>query len=206
VGGLDLTKRIGYFGGTFDPPHIGHQVLASEALYQAELDSLMWILTPKPPHKSNQSLSSEEHRLAMLQMMIKLSPQFSISQIDMDRDPPHYAADTVEMLKKQDPYIELVYLVGEDSLRDLSSWYQPERFLDNIDQLCVARRPGISVNLDEISPNLPGLKDKVVYLTGTMLQVSSSLIRKRVFQNAPYKHLVIPEVHQYIEGNNLYRE
>lgn len=199
-------SKIGYFGGTFGPPHLGHQVLASEALYQVKLDSLKWILTPHPPHKDNRSLSSEKHRLEMLQLMIKNCPEFSLSRIDLDRDPPHYAADTVALLKKQDPSAELIYLVGEDSLRDLTSWYQPHRFLDNIDQLCVARRPGISVDVDEITQTLPGLEGKVIYLTKTMLQISSSLIRTRIRQNAPYKHFVIPEVFQYIEKNKLYRD
>ena len=198
--------KIGYFGGTFDPPHLGHQILASEALYQVQLDSLKWILTPNPPHKENQSLCSEEHRLAMLQLTIQRFPEFSLSRIDLDRAPPHYAADTVALLKLQDPSNELIYLVGEDSLRDLTSWYKPQRFLENIDQLCVARRPGISVDLDEISQNLPELNSKVVYLSEMMVQISSSLIRSRISQNAPYKHLVIPEIYQYIEENDLYRE
>ena len=201
-----MVMKIGYFGGTFDPPHLGHQVMASEALYQLQLDSLLWILTPNPPHKDNQSLSLEKDRLEMLQLMIESFPQFSLSRIDLDRDPPHYAADTVELLKKQDPSTELVYLIGEDSLRDLSGWYDPERFLKNIDQLCVARRPGISIDLDTITQNLPGLKDKVVYLSKTMFQISSSLIRSRIHQNAPYRHFVIPEVYQYIEDHHLYRE
>jgi nicotinate-nucleotide adenylyltransferase len=196
--------KIGYFGGTFDPPHLGHQVLASEAFYQVKLDSLKWILTPHPPHKENRSLSSEKHRLEMLQLMIEKYPEFSLSRIDLDRDPPHYAADTVALLKEQDPSAELVYLIGEDSLRDLSSWYQPQRFLENIDKLCVARRPGISVDLDGITQTLPGLKGKVVYLSETMMQISSSLIRNRIRQNAPYRHLVTPEVFQYIKENNLY--
>jgi nicotinate-nucleotide adenylyltransferase len=198
--------KIGYFGGTFDPPHLGHQILASEALYQLNLDSLKWILTPNPPHKDNQMLGAEKDRLAMLQFMLNPFPEFSLSRIDLDRDPPHYAADTVEMLKNQNPEAKLIYLVGEDSLSDLTNWYDPERFLVNIDQLCVARRPGFSVELEEIQKKLPGLMGKVIYLSETMLQISSSQIRKRIQQSAPYRHLVIPEVFQYIEENDLYKE
>jgi len=196
--------KIGYFGGTFDPPHLGHQILAAEALFQLELDYVQWILTPSPPHKTNQEITSVEHRIEMLQAAFVDYPKFILSRIDLDRKPPHYAADTVELLKEQEPSSTLIYIIGEDSLRDLPKWYEPSRFLESIDQLCVARRPKISVDLSQLDQSLPGIKSKVVYLDNFQLQISSSIIRERIISNAPYQHLVAPSVYNYLNTNQIY--
>ena len=196
--------KVAYFGGTFDPPHLGHQILAAEALYQLDLDYVCWILTPNPPHKNKLGISSVENRLKMLQAAFDDYPKFTLSRIDLDRDPPHYTADTVELLKKQDSSSTLTYINGEDSLRDLPNWYAPNRFLENIDQLCVARRPNVSVDLSELDLSLPGIKSKVVFLENFKLQISSSIIRKRIISNAPYKHLVSPGVYNFINSNQIY--
>jgi nicotinate-nucleotide adenylyltransferase len=196
--------KIGYFGGTFDPPHLGHQLLAGEAFYQLKLDSLHWILTPSPPHKGNQSVTPDQHRLEMLQRMIQEYPDFSISRIDLDREPPHYAADTVELLKKRKPDVDLVYIIGEDSLRDLPDWYQPDRFLAFVDQLCVARRPNITVDLNHLTQIFPDLKQKLFFLSGTMMQISSSMIRDRIKNGGAYRHLVTTHVYEYINNNHPY--
>ncbi len=196
--------KIGYFGGTFDPPHLGHQILASEALFQLDLDFVRWILTPSPPHKTTQEISSIEHRIEMLQTAFDDYPKFALSRIDLDRNPPHYAADTVGLLKEQDSSSTLIYIIGEDSLRDLPNWYAPARFLEHIDQLCVARRPDVSVDLSELDQTLPGIKNKVVFLTNFKLQISSSIIRERITSNAPYQHLVAPGVYSYINTNHIY--
>jgi len=196
--------KIGYYGGTFDPPHLGHQILASEAIFQLELDYVHWILTPLPPHKSDQEISSVEDRIKMLQAAFDDFPKFKLSRIDLDRNPPHYAADTVELIKKQDSATTLIYIIGEDSLRDLPSWYAPDRFLKYIDQLCVARRPNISVDLSQLDKKLPGIESKIVFLENFALQISSSIIRERIMTNAPYQHLVAPGVYKFINTNQLY--
>lgn len=197
--------KIGYFGGTFDPPHLGHVILATEAFYQLELDSLWWILTPFPPHKNKMPITPVEIRLEMLKLVVDEHPGFDISLVDLNRDPPHYAADTVEILRAENPSSKLVYLIGEDSLYDLPGWYVPNRFLANIDQLAVALRPQINTDLPELERSLPGLREKIYYLSDTMLQISSSFIRERIRNNGPVKHLLHPEIYQYLDENNLYR-
>ena len=139
-----------YFGGTFDPPHLGHIILASEAIYQLGLEQINWIITPDPPHKKGRVITPQEHRLEMLKRVIDRYQGFNISEVDMRRPPPHYAADTVEILKDQDPDHELVYLIGEDSLCDLPDWHQPDRFLSKVDQLAVYSRTGYQADLDQI--------------------------------------------------------
>ena len=198
--------KIGYFGGTFDPPHLGHIILATEAFYQLELDSLEWILTPLPPHKNNLPITPVEVRLEMLKLAVGKHSGFEISLVDLDRDPPHYAADTVEILRAENPTSKLVYLIGEDSLFDLPDWYAPARFLANVDQLAVALRPNINSDLTKLESSLPGLREKIYYLSDTMLQISSSFIRERIKNNAPVRHLLDPEVYQYLDEKNLYQQ
>ncbi len=198
--------KIGYFGGTFDPPHLGHIILAAEAFYQLELDSLQWILTPFPPHKNNLPITPVEVRLEMLKLAVGKHPGFEISLVDLNRDPPHYAADTVEILRAENPTSKLIYLIGEDSLVDLPDWYAPTRFLANVDQLVVALRPQINSDLTKLESSLPALREKIYYLSDAMLQISSSFIRERIKNNAPVRHLLDPEVYQYLDENNLYQQ
>lgn len=197
-------RVIGYFGGTFDPPHLGHEMLAGEALFQLSLDAVMWLITPDPPHKIEREITPVQSRLDMLKIVTDRYDEFAISEVDLQRSSPYYAADTVEIIKKQHSEVELVYIIGEDSLQDLPDWYQPERFLSTIDHLAVAPRPGINSDLTALDLKLPGLKEKTVFLTGIMVEISSSLIRERIKEGAPYDHFLFQGVADYIKSNHLY--
>ena len=91
-------EQIGLFGGTFDPPHLGHLILASEAYSQLGLNRLLWILTPDPPHKQDQVITPVEHRLAMVNLAIQDNAKFELSRVELDRPGPHYTLDTVETI------------------------------------------------------------------------------------------------------------
>lgn len=199
-------SKVGYLGGTFDPPHLGHAILAGEALCQLGLDEVMWLITPDPPHKLGREITPVRTRLEMLRLVTSRYDRFSISEVDLERDPPYYAADTVEILKNQQPGMELVYIIGEDSLDDLPKWYQPERFLAAIDQLAVAPRPGFNANLDALDKKLTGLQAKTVYLANVMVEISSSLIRARIGQRSHFQHFLAQEVAEYIEKYSLYQD
>ncbi len=205
MGRVNQTEKIGYFGGTFDPPHLGHIILAVEAYYQLQLDSLRWILTPDPPHKYFQPITPVETRLEMLSRVFQEYPIFELSRVDIDRDPPYFAADTAEILREQHPNTQLVYIIGEDSLHDLPKWIDPDRFLKYIDQLAVAPRPEITTDLNELEAVLPGILDKTRFLSKVTIQISSSLIRERIITNGPYKHFLSPPVAEFIEIENLYQ-
>jgi nicotinate-nucleotide adenylyltransferase len=116
------TPRIGLFGGTFDPPHIGHLILASEASHQFNLSKLLWMLTPDPPHKQGQRVTPVEHRIAMAECCVFDNPVFQLSRMELDRPGPHYTVDTVDLILQQDPGSENILLLGGDSLRDLPTW------------------------------------------------------------------------------------
>jgi nicotinate-nucleotide adenylyltransferase len=106
--------RLGILGGTFDPPHIGHLVLASEAQAQLDLGQVLWVLTPSPPHKQDQPITPLQHRQDMLLAALGDDPSFRFSRVDIERKPPHYAVDTVQLLQARYPDAELVYLMGGD--------------------------------------------------------------------------------------------
>jgi nicotinate-nucleotide adenylyltransferase len=196
--------RVGYFGGTFDPPHLGHIILAAEANFRLGLDEFRWIITPEPPHKRNRIITPVKNRLEMLQLIVSEYEMFAISEVDLKRDPPHYAADTVEILKADDPSSELVYIIGEDSLKDLPEWYDYSRFLAVIDQLAIAPRPQITTDLDQLERVMPGLIDKTVFIPDVMIDISSSLIRDRIREGAPFQHFLPDCVADYIKKHRLY--
>jgi len=198
------NPRVGYFGGTFDPPHLGHIILAAEAKYYLGLDEFRWVITPEPPHKKGRSITPVKYRLDMLKLVVADQMMFEISEVDIQRIPPHYAADTVEILKNQQPSAELVYIIGEDSLKDLPDWYETSRFISAIDQLAVAPRPEVSADLDQLDRILPGLSDKIIFIPDVLIDISSSMIRERVREGAPFEHFLIDSVADYIKMNQLY--
>jgi len=198
-------KKIGYFGGTFDPPHLGHLIIAREAYYQLDLDLLRWVLTPDPPHKLNRKITPVDLRMNMLELAIDGDSGFEISTIDIDRKAPHYAADTVELIKKEEPDDELVYIIGEDSLRDLTDWRDVERFLSFVDLLAVAPRPDVATDLAELEARFSGLTKKVKFLNNVQVEISSSMIRARIKKQAPYQHFLPISVVDYLVENRIYQ-
>jgi nicotinate-nucleotide adenylyltransferase len=198
-------QRIGLFGGTFDPPHLAHLLLASEAAYQFELARALWVLTPNPPHKDNDPITALAHRLAMLELAIADNPVFELSRLELDRPGPHYSLDTIKLLAAQEPDAEITLLIGGDSLNDLPTWRSPSDLLAAVRQIGVMRRPGDSVDLSALEEKLPGLSDKVKFVDTLLQDISSTEIRRRVRSGEPYRYYVLPAVYEYILEHRLYR-
>ncbi len=196
--------RVGYFGGTFDPPHLGHIILAAEVKHFLGLERIRWIITPEPPHKKDRAISPVQDRLKMLELVVAKLEMFEICEVEIQRDPPHFAADTVEILRRENPSESLVYIIGEDSLKDLPDWHETNRFLAAIDQLAVAPRPEISTDLEQLERVIPGLTEKIIFIPNVMLEISSSVIRDRVQGGAPFEHFLMDSVTEYIVKNKLY--
>ncbi|MFH1524500.1 MAG: nicotinate-nucleotide adenylyltransferase [Chloroflexota bacterium] len=196
---------IGIFGGTFDPPHLGHLTLAAEARAQLSFDRLLWVLTPDPPHKQNQPIAPLEHRLAMLKLAIADNPSFEFSTVEMDRPGPHYAVDTVKILADQNPGSELVHLMGGDSLRDLPTWYHPTAFIAACHLIGVMRRPGDAIDLPALEKVLPGLTGKIRFVEAPLLDIAAREIRVRVAEGRPFREFLPSGVYVYIVEHNLYR-
>ena len=206
MAGLAVSpRRLGIFGGTFDPPHIGHLILAAEARDQLNLDLTVWVLTPDPPHKQGSEIASLEHRLAMVELAIADDPGFFLSHVDIDRPGPHYAVDTVGLLRQQYPDDELIYLMGGDSLQDLPHWYQPEALLEALDGVGVMRRPGDEIDLSELFDALPMLADKLSFVTAPLLEISAKQIRRRVTDRRAFRYYLPPEVYRYVLAQGLYQ-
>jgi nicotinate-nucleotide adenylyltransferase len=199
-------SRIGLFGGTFDPPHIGHLILASEAAYQFNLSKLLWMLTPDPPHKQNQPVTPVDHRIAMTQYCVHSNPSFELSRIELDRPGPHYTVDTVDLILQQQPGAEIVLLLGGDSLRDLPTWRNHIELVSKVHQIGVMHRPGDSFDSSTLFTHIPGLEKKLVFLEALLHTLSSHEIRRRVGRNIPYQYYVLPHIYQYIRDHKLYQD
>ena len=199
-----MTQRLGIFGGTFDPPHLGHLILASEALTKLKLTRLLWVLTSIPPHKIGQPISQIADRLAMLKLALKDEPEFEISTIDMDRPGPQYMLDTLNLLAVQYPNSELIPLIGGDSLRDLPVWHKPIDLVAACHQIGVMRRPGDLIDLSQLELQIPGLTDKVRFVDAPLLEIASHEIRQRVVEGLPFRYYLLPSVYEYIIAHKLY--
>ena len=199
-------QTIGIFGGTFDPPHLGHQILAAEAYAQLGLDRLLWVLTPDPPHKQGQSITPLKHRLAMVRLAIDADPQFELSSVEIDRPGPQYVVDTVKIIAEQNPGANLIYLMGGDSLRDLPLWHRPADFVAACHAIGVVRRPGDAIDLQALENRFPGLTVKVRFVQAPLLDIAAHEIRTRVAGGRPFRYFLPPRVYRYIVKHKLYRQ
>ncbi len=196
--------RLGVFGGTFDPPHLGHLILAAECLDQLGLDRLLWVLTPDPPHKQGQSITPLSLRLEMIQAALGDNPAFELSTVEIDRPGPHFAVDTVQILKNQFPGWEVDYLIGGDSLHDLPTWRNPMGLIAQVTALGVMRRPGDAVDLSTLELILPGVTRKVRFVEAPLLEISSSQIRQRIQDGRVYRYYLPKAVYEIIQKHHLY--
>ena len=202
---MSETKRIGVFGGTFDPPHFGHLILAAEAQYQLKLDLLLFVLTPDPPHKQGFQLTRLEDRVAMLSAAIADHEGFELSTVDIDRPGPHYTADTLKLLRQQYPDDILIYLMGGDSLVGLPhDWDKQTEFIENCDLIGVMRRPQDELNLAPIEAAYPGIGEKIEFIEAPLLEIASSQIRRRVREGRPFCFYLPEAVRRVIAERGIY--
>jgi len=199
-------KRIGVFGGTFDPPHVGHLILAMEASDQLNLDQILWVLAPDPPHKQGKKITSINVRIRMVKAAIDDDPGFTFSYVDIDRPGPHYVLDTMNLIRNEFPDNELVFLMGGDSLHDLPKWHKPKEFILVCDKIGVMRRPGEQIDFRDLKDVLPGISNKVEFINAPLLEISSNLIRYLISSKKPYRYYLPFEVYKIIEEMHLYRE
>jgi nicotinate-nucleotide adenylyltransferase len=200
---VERRERIGVLGGTFDPVHNGHLRIADTLRTALNLDRVLWVPAGRPPHKSDQIVSSDRDRLAMLDLALAGSATDEISTIDIDRSGPSYTADTLEILAGRFPSARLFFLMGEDSLRDLPTWHDPERIL-RVAELAVAGRPGVETDLESLELQVPGVGKHVHVVPTKEIAISSSDIRRRVRESQPVGGLVPAIVEAYIRDNGLY--
>ena len=196
--------RLGILGGTFDPPHIAHLVMADQARSQLGLSCVLLVPAGQPPHKRGRPVTPIEHRLAMTQLAIAGDPSLALSRVEVDRPGPHYTADTLALLRAAHPEDEFYLLIGSDSLRDLTAWRDPARVVAQA-RLAVMRRLDAELNIPRLESALPGISARVEWLDAPWLDISSHDIQRRVRAGLSIRHLVPAAVEQYIVEYGLYR-
>ena len=197
--------RIGVFGGTFDPPHLAHLILAEEARYQLNLERVLWVLTPISPLKPDSKITPVKQRLELLEAALTENPAFEVSRVDIDRPPPHFAFETLKILNESYSKGELVYLMGGDSLRDLPKWEHPAELIESCHVLGVMRRQGDEIDIANLEKVIPDIRTKVRWIDAPILEISGSQIRDRLKHGEPVRYFLVPAVYQIISDQKLYQ-
>jgi nicotinate-nucleotide adenylyltransferase len=195
--------KLGLLGGTFNPPHLAHLVCAQEALVHLGLDRVIWIPVYEPPHKDVEAEPGVEHRIELCRAAVAGDPRFEVSRIEADVPGRSYTVDTLRRLHGSRPEDELTFIVGGDMAHALPTWHEPEAVL-SLATLGVAEREG--VRRADITERLAGLAgaDRIRFFDMPRLDISSSMIRRRVALGRPIRYLVPDAVASYIAAEGLY--
>jgi nicotinate-nucleotide adenylyltransferase len=199
--------KVGILGGTFDPIHLGHLLMAESARETLDLRQVLFVPAGDPPHKQELPITPACHRQAMVELALAHNPYFQLCSVDLDRSGPHYSTETVQLIQKRhDLPPELCYfIIGSDSLQDLPTWHRPTELI-KICHLAVARRPGASPDLTSLEASLPGLNDQLTWVEMPLVGISASDIRARVRAGQSIRYHVPDEVRKYIQEHQLYRK
>jgi nicotinate-nucleotide adenylyltransferase len=189
-------RRIGIFGGTFDPPHKGHIAIAEQAKKQLGLDCVYFVPAYIPPHKHQHLSISARHRLKMMKLAVSSKKESKVSTIELKRQGISYTVDTLQAFKQRFPKTELVLIIGADNLVQFNSWKSPKTILQLV-SLAVYKRKGFSLSLKNSTIDF-------ILLKGRMLRISSTEIRNRIEKGFPIRALVPNPIVAYIKRHSLY--
>ena len=193
------ARRVGVFGGTFDPPHLGHLAIAAWACDALALDRVLFVPAGQPPHKRGRKRTAARHRLAMIRLAVRGNPKFKVSTWELERRGPSFTIDTLEHLAKTRG-VQLHLVVGADSLDDFRTWKRPDAILA-LARLAVAGRPGSGARGDRWAAGT----GRVDWIGNPLVEVSSTLVRERTRAGYSCRYLVPDRVWNYIERHRLYR-
>ena len=199
--------KTGVLGGTFDPVHNGHIMIAGEAMRELNLDEVLFVPTAQTPLKEDVLITPMEHRVRMVELATDGISGFRLSRIDIDREGTSYTVDTLELLKGE-PGVdrELYFIIGLDNLESLYRWREPERLV-NLCHLVTVRRPGYKMpELEEVEKRVPGLSRSLIFLDKPEMDISATDIRQKVRDGKPVTDLVPGPVEEYIRKHGLYRQ
>lgn len=205
MGGLGAALRVGLLGGSFDPPHIGHLILAEEARDQLGLDKVLFAPVGQQPLKVGQAVTDVADRVRMTELAIGGNPHFALSRGDVDRPGPHYTIDLVKIVAAGLPTdSQLFFLMGFDSLADLPKWREPAQLIRTA-QLVALTRPDAPIDWDALEAQLPGVRQRVKLLDMPELEIASRDLRERVRLRRSIRYMVPDPVATYIQEQRLYR-
>ena len=199
-------RKLAIMGGTFDPIHMGHLVTAEEVRHEFDVDEVLFVPTGHPTHKSNINMTTCEHRYLMTVLATAANPYFKVSRIEMEREGVTYTIDTIKELKRiYGNEVQLYFITGADAIHKILTWKESEELLQICDFVAVTR-PGY--NKEELIWQIEELKKQyetnIYFLEVPALAISSSDIRKRLYEAKPIKYLVPQEVENYIKKHDLY--
>jgi nicotinate-nucleotide adenylyltransferase len=200
--------RVGVFGGTFDPVHLGHLVSAEQCREQARLDQVLFIPAARPPHKLDRPTTPWAQRVEMLRLALAGQPAFRVDELEKERPGPSYTVDTLEELRKRSPELSLHLILGADCLPDLAQWHEPVRLFELAKVLVVAR-PGWPVwPVEKLREELklPPQRSLSFQVVGVpLIDIASRDLRERIRKGLSVRYLVPRAVECYIETHELYK-
>jgi len=201
--------RLGIFGGTFDPPHLGHLISAQEVAAQLHLDRVLFIPAGEPPHKQEHVITPAHHRRAMVARAIAGDARFALSLIELERSGPSYTVDTLAQLRAEyGAGAQLILILGGDMVYDIGGWHNPAGIVAQVARLAAVQRPGFAFDaaaLARLAAQVPGLDAVIVPVDVPQIGISSSLVRERVAHYLPISYLVPDAVAAYIQERGLYQ-
>lgn len=197
--------KIGVLGGTFDPVHLGHLMMAEEARVSLSLSEILLVPAGQPLLKPPHPITPTEHRLQMLCLAIADRPHFKVSTMEIERPGPSYTVETIAELQGQyGSEDKIFFILGWDSLAHLPEWREPSRLI-KMCYLAAVPRPGCQrPNLEALEANIPGISQRVVFLEKPYIDISASAIRERAARGLSLRHLVPEPVAEYIKKHKLY--
>jgi len=201
----DAKRRIGVLGGTFDPIHNGHLVIAEEVRVRMGLERVLFVPARISPLKLARRTTPAHHRCRMIELAIAGNPFFALSRVDLDRPGPSYTVDTLRLLKTQlGDEAGIFFILGQDALSTILHWRAPAEIM-RLAHLAVVSRPGYRADLSSLEAALPGLRDALTILESPELSVSSTDLRQRLRKGWPIRYQVPDAVMAYIQEHHLYR-
>jgi nicotinate-nucleotide adenylyltransferase len=201
---IATPRRLGVFGGTFDPIHLGHLVIAEEARVTLGLDLVLFIPARVSPFKLGQATACAADRLRMVELAIADNPSFQASRLEIEREGPSFTVDTLRQLRTAyGPQVELFLLLGADSLAAIAGWHQAQELV-KLAWIAVYARPGVALVPDALERQVPGLAAVTQTLDGVKLDISATEIRSRVRLQRSIRYLVPSAVETYIHQHGLY--
>lgn len=195
--------RLGIFGGTFDPVHYGHLLLAEQCREQLGLDEVWFLPAATSPFKQGQRTTSAEHRVAMLELAVAGHPAFRVSELELRRGGTSYTVDTLAELQAQHADHELFLLIGADSLTDLPHWREPARILE-LATVAAVNRGRSAADLEAIVPQLPAAAGRVSLVQMPAVDISATDLRGRAAAGRSIRYLTPRPVEEYIRQHRLY--
>jgi len=200
------VTRVGVLGGTFDPIHYGHLVIAEDARLYLHLDQVLFVPAYRPPHKPKGSYSPFEDRVRMAKLATASNPYFAVSLIETRRRGPSYTVDTLKALQAElGADAELFFIIGMDSLANILTWHKPAELL-RLCRIVVAERAGYQVDIAMLERHLPGLSASLDCIDTPELSISSTDLQRRVRSGLAIRYQVPPVIEEYIQQRGLYRD